>query len=220
MNTAIERSYLENMPQFELALSERVIKPAIVAILPTYNPDINIISKVITSVLREVPSVIVVDDGSEDLDEIKKVSNEATLISLNGNMGQAHALNVGVKEALKLNPEWILILDQDTILEEGAIASLGKLPFNDPQNGIICMNKAAPRGVFLEQEKVITTGSLVRAIIFRSVMFREEFFIDQIDFDFCFRVGKMGYRILDVRWRNQPAKNWKTNWKRRQCDSF
>ena len=177
--------------------SDRMIVTVIVAILPTYNPRIGLFGKVIESVLREVSSVIVVDDGSEDTEEIKKLlPHDVTFISLNSNTGQAHALNVGVKQALKSKPEWILTLDQDTVMEDGAISSLGDLRTKNPKIGIICMCKDIPRGVLLEQEKVITSGNLVRADIFKSVAYREDFFMDQIDFDFCFRVRKTGYRIL------------------------
>jgi glycosyltransferase involved in cell wall biosynthesis len=108
--------------------SDRMIVTVVVAILPTYNPRIGLFGKVIESVLRQVSSVIEVDDGSEDTEEIKKLlPHEVTLISLNSNTGQAHALNVGVKEALRSKPEWILTLDQDTVIEDGAISSLGDL---------------------------------------------------------------------------------------------
>ena len=83
--------------------------PFIVAVLPTYNPEIRLFGEVIESVLKETPSVIVVDNGSEEIEEIKKIAHKITLISLKSNTGQAHALNVGVKEALRSNPEWVLI---------------------------------------------------------------------------------------------------------------
>jgi rhamnosyltransferase len=176
--------------------SHRIIRPIIVTVLPTYNPEISLFSKVIESVLKETPMVIVVDDGSKETEEIEKQSHGATFISLNINTGQAHALNVGVKEALKSNPEWILILDQDTVLEDGAISSLGDLRTKNPKIGIICMRKDVPHGVFIEQRTGILSGNLVRAGIFKSVTYREDFFIDQIGFDFWFRVRKAGYRVL------------------------
>jgi rhamnosyltransferase len=168
----------------------------IVTVLPTYNPELSLFTKVIKSVLKETQSVIVVDDGSKQTDEIRKLTHGATFISLTRNMGQAHALNVGVKEALELSPDWILILDQDTILEDGAISSLGNLRTKNPNIGIICMRKDVPRGVFIEQRTGVLSGNLVRADIFKSVMFREDFFIDQIGFDFWFKARKAGYRVL------------------------
>jgi rhamnosyltransferase len=177
--------------------SSKTASAAIVAIIPTHNPDMSRFMKVIASLVREVPYIIVVDDGSDYPEKIKNVlTGNVFFISLKNNTGQAHALNVGVKEALKANPEWILTLDQDTIIEEGAIASLGDLSTKNPKVGILFLSNELPHGVFLEQEIVITSGDLVRAEVSKLVKYREEFFIDQIDHDFCFKLKKAGYRIL------------------------
>jgi rhamnosyltransferase len=173
-----------------------MIPSTIVAIVPTYNPEIDQLGKALESISSQVQAVIVVDDGSEDKKEIRDLSHEVTFISLNSNMGQAHALNAGVTEALKLNPEWILTLDQDSILEDDAISSLGDLRTKNPNIGIICMSSYYPRGVFSEQPMVITNGNLVRANIYKSIAYRESFFIDLVDFDFCFKVRKLGYKIM------------------------
>lgn len=34
-------------------------------------------------------------------------------------------------------------------------------------------------------------------ILFDNIKFREEFFVDQVDFDFCYKVKQKGYLILD-----------------------
>ena len=81
-------------------------------------------------------------------------------------------------------------------MEDNAISSLGDLRRKNPNIGIICMSKDVPRGVFFEQGMGILSGNLVRADIFKSVLYREDFFIDQIGFDFWFKVRKAGYKVL------------------------
>jgi rhamnosyltransferase len=58
--------------------------------------------------------------------------------------------------------------------------------------------EAKPKLSKLEEVELIhTSGNLVKASVFARVgFFREEFFIDQVDYEFCFRLRKAGLLII------------------------
>jgi rhamnosyltransferase len=128
-------------------------------------------------------------------------------------------LNLGVRHHLIFQPDWIVTLDQDTLvhagavdailasfdaLEEGRRDEIGILAMRaHPQPSSIWITRYADRLLVLnelesfeERRGVITSGNLVRADVLRRISFDEDLFIDQVDFDFCFAVRHLGYRVL------------------------
>lgn len=63
--------------------------------------------------------IIVVDNGSTDdsVSAIKQGYSDITLIETGANLGFAEGNNVGIRYALKQNPEFILLLNNDTVVE-------------------------------------------------------------------------------------------------------
>jgi rhamnosyltransferase len=54
-----------------------------------------------------------------------------------------------------------------------------------------------PRAAWEEVESVITSGSLIPLAVHAAVgPFREEFFIDYVDSEYCFRARSRGYRVI------------------------
>lgn len=52
---------------------------------------------------------------------------------------------------------------------------------------------------FVEKRGIITSGSLFSLDVYDNIgPFREEFFIDSIDYDYCMRARAKGYRIIKV----------------------
>jgi len=72
--------------------------------------------------------VIIVDNNSKDgsVDYIKKNFPEATLIVSKKNTGFAGGNNIGIKEALKDNPDYIFMLNQDTVCDEKCLEILAR----------------------------------------------------------------------------------------------
>ena len=63
--------------------------------------------------------VVIVDNNSADdsVEYIRKIFSEATLIASKKNTGFAGGNNIGIKEALKNNPDYIFMLNQDTVCD-------------------------------------------------------------------------------------------------------
>jgi len=100
----------------------------VVAISVSYNPKIRRFKKVIESVSNQVRKIIIVDNNSLNINKLcllikdLAISHKLNIIKLNKNKGLAKALNVGMKEVT--HASFILTLDQDTVLRDGAVEYL------------------------------------------------------------------------------------------------
>lgn len=165
-------------------------------------------------VLPQVAAVVVVDNTPGGADGHRLAAFRADearvhLIENHENAGVAAALNQGVDYALGLNCPWVLTLDQDTQCDPDMVASLMRVyaacapkpaviggNYFDPRKGGWVVD-AGPEGAHQERKTVITSGSLVNAGLARAVGgFREDFFIDQVDHEFCLRVRSHGCRVV------------------------
>ncbi|MHB1987439.1 MAG: glycosyltransferase [Acidimicrobiales bacterium] len=191
----------------------------------TYQPNLDRLNSVIEAVAAQVQELVVVDNGSASLREIQAVLStapNARLVPLNRNMGIGTALNTGVEHLLDDDPDWILTLDQDTVVNDDAVATLldqlAALEDELRQScGVLAMSRPKPpvRGYrrrwldsslvireldrFRELQRVIASGNLVRADIFSVLHYNEEFFMDQVDTLFCADVRRLGLHVLEFR---------------------
>lgn len=175
------------------------------ACIITFNPDINRLKENISSLRRFTFDILLVDNGSTNVDEINKLKEQYNLIIIYNkeNLGIAKALNIGFKNSIEIfHSDWILTLDQDSVINN----SMNKLKsYISNENGIIC-----PQIFDLNSKKIIdketglinkciTSGALTNVESWKSVNgFDEIMFIDNVDFDFCYRLQKKGYKIYRV----------------------
>lgn len=98
----------------------------VTAIVITFNPDKNKILNCIKSLVTQVDNVLVIDNGSNDCDVLKDISEpNVEIILLNDNKGIAFAQNHGAEIALKnLQLNYLFFSDQDTIFPEGSVSTL------------------------------------------------------------------------------------------------
>lgn len=129
---------------------------------------------------------------------------------LNGkNLGLATALNQGLRVAARHNCSWLLTLDQDSLCFPDAIATLVKVKdLCNPPPMVIGGNyfdrhnnkpKVSTNSAneWLEQTTVITSGSLINvAFALKIGGFRDDYFIDQIDHEFCLRTRAHGGKVV------------------------
>jgi rhamnosyltransferase len=192
---------------------------SICAVLVSFHPDPDLPSRV-NGVLAQVGALVIVDNGSGEatLRMLRELSvNSRVALELNReNLGVACALNIGMRRARLLGYEWVLLLDQDSVPDSGMVEALiaahASFPeperlavlgagFRDVQSPGTAPSASSPAGVpWEEAESVITSGSLLRlAIIDRLGAFRDEFFIDNVDSEYCFRARAKGYRVIKTR---------------------
>lgn len=172
----------------------------------SYNPSIEILALNINSILPQVEQVYVIDNGSENINEIKNnFSKVVDIIENNENRGIATALNQMCEIAYNNNFEWILTLDQDTICPNNIISCMDI--FTDkPDIGIICpdvkydgwpQKKESSNKDFEIVYACMTSASLTNIFAWKKVNgFEEEYFIDYVDNEFCMKLALNGYKVF------------------------
>jgi rhamnosyltransferase len=188
------------------------------AVLVTFHPDEGLPAR-IERVLREVGALVVVDNGSGEaaLGMLRRLAADPRVVLvLNfANLGIARALNLGIARAGSMGYGWVLLLDQDTVVDPGMLNTMigirAAYPaaerlavigagFRDVDEEARDTRTAGAAAAWQEVESVITSGSLLGLATHAAVgPFREEFFIDLVDTDYCFRARALGYRIIETR---------------------
>ncbi len=188
------------------------------AIITTFSPELSII-ECVNKILLQVNEVIIIDDGDskENKRQLRKWFNEVPEVTLWHqpiNAGIAAALNVGIKIAKEKGHEWIVTLDDDSIADEDMVQQLFKHleSVNDSKPvGIIGMKRIdnyknastkhmrSTQPKLLDKRGIITSGSLFSIKTYESIgPFREDFFIDSVDYDFCMRARAAGFRVIQI----------------------
>lgn len=194
-------------------MSDVMCAPIIAGIV-TYNPDIERLAQNLASVSPQVTSVVVFDNGSQNINEIRNLVLEmdaVEVLSNDSNAGIAFALNRLADSARDHGAAWALFLDQDSVMAPNMIDELercvdvttamvtpyivdrNKMSIEDYRNlslpPVEYYRHAARKGA-------ITSGSLLNLTALESVGgFDDSLFIDYVDYDLNQRILLAGYRI-------------------------
>lgn len=175
----------------------------VAALIITFNPEINALKKNINAIKKQISQVVIVDNNSKNIDEIKELFSDIYFILENSNVGIAKATNDGFKLLKSKKIEWVLTMDQDSVIpmnlmkeyskhiddKIGLLATIQK-PVNEmkvngkkinvTEDGILVYSNNIEKS-----RKIIASGSLVNVSAWKSVGgFDETLFIDAVDFDF------------------------------------
>ena len=194
-------------------------KSDVCGIVVTYHPDADFPVR-LSSVSTQVGALIIVDNGSTEpevrvLREIAARSGISLMLK-SENLGIAHALNVGIRQAATLGYRQVLLLDQDSRVHEDMLDALLIVQeshpekerlavigsgYRDPTRGPAEPNSHSASGNRWEEvEWVINSGSLLSLAAYSVIgPFREEFFIDCVDLEYCIRARASGYRVINTR---------------------
>lgn len=98
----------------------------VVAVVITYNPELERLKKNIASLLPQVQKIIIVDNGSKNIHSIEETFNVEKVYTkkLKKNVGIAKAQNIGFNEAKSYSADWVLTMDQDSILASDAVQKM------------------------------------------------------------------------------------------------
>ncbi len=175
-----------------------------------YNPKIEQLKKSILNLYPCVNYLFLVDNGSNNLVDVKNLIQsfeKIFLIENKKNVGIAKALNQLLENANKKQSDYLLTLDQDSILKENDLKIMLKY-INIKDIAIICPmiqdinkkhNKKQNEEV-LEINRCITSGTLMNLKVCNKIgVFDEKMFIDYVDFDYCKRVCLAKKKILRVK---------------------
>jgi rhamnosyltransferase len=194
------------------------------ALIVSFHPSRDLVSR-IAKISPQVDRVLVVDNTPNDSDlpvPLESINpTNFTLIANRSNLGQATALNIGVKQIIEWGYDWILLLDQDSLVSADFMESMSVTyqnyhssddvvslcPLLVNYDGISEPNQASQKPWSFSGKPItgdaelvkiaITSGNLIRSNIFKQVgFFEDRFFINYVDIEFCLRLSKFNYRVL------------------------
>lgn len=205
------------------------------SVLVTYNPDMQLLKKVILNAVDQT-SLLIIQDNSSDSAASREIDLLVTEINLrstsaetpillerNGsNIGLPSAFNNSARIALKNNYDLMLLLDQDSVLQEYAVermmavyrelterdVRLGGIAGNNIETVVLNENFLAGfyerigyevnrsyREVFFTWN----SGFMIPLTVWQQMGgFDERYFLDCVDQEFCFRLRLSGMRIFLV----------------------
>lgn len=180
----------------------------------TYNPDIKRLQENIAAIAPQVTGIVIVDNGSANVEEICRLiegREEISMVWNEENQGIARALNQIVQFAEEKDWKWVLTIDQDSVCEPELITTYRKYMDFDQVAMITCLFRDRNFGIqqeyeFSEEyryaERCITSGCLTKIAPCLEVGgFDENMFIDYVDFDMCYMLKEHGYQILQTSYR-------------------
>ena len=186
-----------------------------------YNPDKTIL-KNIETYIDDLDVLYIIDNTpKKNNNEMFKNINKIKYISNNDNLGIATALNIGAKKAISDNYKWLLTMDQDSKFQKGDVAKMlnyiislnknemikdisgfdiKKLAILSPYH--VTVNKqteSIEKKGFEKSLVVMTSGNIINLSIYKKIGgFKDWFFIDAVDFDYCLNLKKHKYEIVTL----------------------
>ena len=174
----------------------------IAGMVTIYNPDVNVYENINTysSYLDKVYIVINSEINNDIREKLNGIKN-AEIIDCHINLGIAKAINVVLDKA-KYRYDWLLTMDQDssfikkvekylaktkkvdTITTYGITLEIGEKESAGIDDSLMLVDRCITSGMLLNVKLAIDSGG-----------FDEKLFIDEVDFEFCYRCNLMGYKL-------------------------
>lgn len=194
----------------------------IISVIVLYKPDSHILFNLCEVLSSNMISVILMDNSISDKSELANL-NQLTgirIVELFDNLGIARAQNLGINLAIENNADAILFFDQDSHIDSSILNDLIFCISNPEVNVCAPVFIDVDTGIFLpiikidkfgllskvydqnndtDNSLVISSGLLVKLEVFKTVGFmNEDYFIDYVDTDFCFRCFSKNVKITVV----------------------
>ena len=194
-----------------------ILKERLIAIIITYNPDLDsgVLKKQISLIEKYCLKVVLIDNNSENKDEINALCSsfkKAEYVQLDKNYGIGYALNLGLEIAINTpGAQWLLTLDQDSLFYPETIhnAETELDCFRSEQN-LACfgvnfkdlhfktIKKQNKSGKPIAVRALITSGCFMNVEIVKNFRFKEQLFMYSIDTDFSYQLREKGYKLIQL----------------------
>jgi rhamnosyltransferase len=173
-------------------------------------------------------AIIIVDNSQENNMEFAKKIPGAVYVPNLANLGIAKALNIGCDAALNHGHDWVMTMDQDSSWDRTDIQLfLHKFKNHKNDSDFVrsfgpaTVHKKEIRSVlgtikssFLKMlrsqvgtgvedfefvDRIISSGNIINLQIWKAIGgFNNELFINDVDYDFCYRLIQRGYKIIKI----------------------
>lgn len=189
-------------------------KENIAAIAVAFHPDTGFFDRM-RALAPQVHNIIIVDNHSnpESLQTIERVRHELAnvyLIQNDTNVGIATALNIGIARAREEGSAWALTMDHDSLADPMMVQELTNAYRAAEKKGITldliganfiyettgkrAFAKECEGKAFIRKVGIQTSGALLSLYAYEAIgPFREDFFIDYVDTEYCLRLKHRGF---------------------------
>jgi rhamnosyltransferase len=197
---------------------------SVCAVVVTFQPDRDVLLDLMKSVGPQVQAVVVVDNDS-DPNLIQGVEQFANVLAQRSNVGLATAQNIGIDWARDQGHSHVLLLDQDSVPDEGMVAALVRVSSelagenrNVAAVGPTFHDLREPREAPFERigfplsrkircegqrsvrcDFLIASGALIPIAVLDDVGgMDDDLFVDNVDLEWSFRARARGYELHGV----------------------
>jgi rhamnosyltransferase len=194
--------------------------PNIVAVVVTYQPDLQMLANVLAALTPQVTRIVVVDNGDQAC--FLPEGQGLVFLSLGGNRGIARAQNAGIALARRLGASHVLLMDQDSVAAPDMVdrlaEALAQLPgaacvgprYTDErqQNPLpfvrldgFCLRRIGcpSENAIVAVEHLIASGCLIPMSVLDWVgEMREDLFIEYVDTEWGLRARRHGFQSYGV----------------------
>lgn len=167
-----------------------------------YNPSEDIKNNIF-NYIDDIDKLYIIDNSEFETNYPK--NKKIGYIANKENLGIAKALNIGIQKALSDGYNWLLTMDQDSKFQKDDLKKMIQYIENNDMKKIGIVSPWHKTKMHKEKTKdkidypldVMTSGNLLNLKITKKIgEFKEEYFIDGVDMEYCLRLNKMGYKVL------------------------
>ncbi len=181
----------------------------VAGIVALFNPEESVVENIF-SYLNQVKFLIIVDNSemsSSFINDFVALNKDKMEYIYNGeNLGVAAALNIGAQKAIVRGYSFLLTMDQDSKAPPGMVGSLLGLFQTGENIGIASPLHSNKYGTHLKNRddyqqaySVMTSGNLMSLEAYKLTGgFCEDFFIDYVDIEYCFRLNNNKFKIIQL----------------------
>lgn len=177
----------------------------IIGVVTTYFPDFKKLQANISTYLEQLDYLFIWENTPKEKSRVAAFfkGQEKIIIRTTGdNESIAKDLNTITQWAIEHGYEYVLTMDQDSAFQPGDFPKYLDIVSQNDQNNIGLWTPAYKNTgskSLLEKEITMTSGSIVKTSVIKVCgFFSEELFIDLVDSEYCFRIHKNGYRIIQA----------------------
>ena len=185
-----------------------MITNSVFGLIVLHNPQRSYLSN-ICSVHEQVSELMIFDNSLKTASwilDFTKMKEKIIYRNFKKNMGVAFALNYAADYSIHNGFTFLLTMDQDSYATPGMVKKMLGSVKNTDDVGIISpyhKNKISTHkvpGTEIEDKLVVmTSGNLLNLNAYQKVgPFREDFFIDYVDTEYCMRLKKNNFRVVRV----------------------
>lgn len=178
----------------------------------TYNPELIRLKENISAIQKQVQFVIIFDNGSDNFEKIKKIAlkfSNVKVLASQTNVGIAAALNKLMLWGDESGYDWMLSLDQDSVCAENYVSLMVPYLTIEEKVGIVApvivdrnigVVGHNPKSEYAHVNTCITSGAFSNISAWKEIgEYDESMFIDSVDFEYCYRMRKNGYGVIQIK---------------------